>query len=248
MEKRIIEWTDEQVKNFWDYESQFPEKYFTYTYGERIIDEISPHLHGKKTVLDYGTGIGLLIPHLIKNNFEVTGTDFSHDSIELVNSQFKNEKKFKGVYYIDDIMSIEEKYDVIFCIEMIEHVNDHYLDLTFQNFKKLLSEDGIIVITTPNDENLDENKVLCPGCHSVFHRWQHVKSWNTSSLEKAITNFGFKKEKIFTTFFHKATKVEKKSFLASMAAFVRKYVLQRKEVKSDISSIKAPHLVAIIKR
>ena len=145
-------------------------------------------------------------------------------------------------------MNIEEKYDVIFCIEMIEHVNDYYLELTFQNFKNLLTEDGLIVITTPNDEKLDENKVFCPCCHSVFHRWQHVKSWNTSSLEKTISDFGFKKEKIYTTFFHKATKIEKKSILASMAAFVRKYVLQRKEVKSDISSLKAPHLVAIIKK
>ena len=93
MEQKNIEWTDEQVKKFWDYESQFPEKYFTHTFGDRILEEVGEHLLGKKNVLDYGTGIGLLIPHMLKHDLEVTGTDFSHDSIESVNQRFKNEPK-----------------------------------------------------------------------------------------------------------------------------------------------------------
>jgi len=248
MEYKNIEWTDEQVKKFWDYESQFPEKYFTHTFGGRILEEIGEHLKGKKNVLDYGTGIGLLIPHLLKHNFEVTGTDFSHDSIEVVNERFKNEPNFNGAYYIDDIININKKYDVIFCIEMIEHINDHYLDITLNNFKNLLADDGYIVITTPNDEVLDDNKVFCPNCHSVFHRWQHVKSWSTSSLEKVITNYGFKKENIYTTFFPNTSKVEKKTIMGLIAGFIRKYILLRKEITNHISSEKAPHLVAIIKK
>ncbi len=248
MEYKNIEWTDEQVKKFWDYESQFPEKYFTHTFGGRILEEIGEHLKGKKNVLDYGTGIGLLIPHLLKHNFEVTGTDFSHDSIEVVNERFKNESNFNGAYYIDDIININKKYDVIFCIEMIEHINDHYLDITLNNFKNLLADDGLIVITTPNDEVLNDNKVFCPNCNSVFHRWQHVKSWSTSSLEKVITNYGFKKENIYTTFFHNTSKVEKKTIMGLIAGFIRKYILFRTEVKNNISTAKAPHLVAIIKK
>ena len=248
MEQKNIEWTDEQVKKFWDYESQFPEKYFTHTFGDRILEEVGEHLLGKKNVLDYGTGIGLLIPHMLKHNLEVTGTDFSHDSIESVNQRFKNEANFNGAYYIDDIINIDKKYDVIFCIEMIEHISDHYLDITFKNFKSLLADDGLIVITTPNDEVLDGNKVFCPNCNSVFHRWQHVKSWSTSSLEKVITNYGLKKEKIYTPFFNPIVKEHKKSIPGLMVGFIRKYILLRKEIINNTPAVKAPHLVAIIKK
>jgi 2-polyprenyl-3-methyl-5-hydroxy-6-metoxy-1,4-benzoquinol methylase len=248
MKYKNIEWTDEQVKKFWDYESQFPEKYFTHTFGGRILEEIGGHLKGKKNVLDYGTGIGLLIPHLLKHNFEVTGTDFSHDSIETVNKRFKNESNFNGAYYIDDIININKKYDVIFCIEMIEHINDHYLDITFKNLKHLLSDGGVVVITTPNDEKLEDNMIFCVNCDSTFHRWQHLKSWSTSSLEKVITNYGFKKEKIYTTFFNPIVKEEKKSIPGLIAGFIRKYILLRTEIKNNISTVKAPHLVAIIKK
>ena len=247
MDYKNIEWTDDQVKKFWDYESQFPEKYFTHTFGGRILEEIGEYLKGKKNVLDYGTGIGLLIPHLLKHNFEVTGTDFSHDSIESVNKRFKNESNFTGAYYIDDIVNINKKYDVIFCIEMIEHINDHYLDITFRNFKSLLADGGLIVITTPNDEVLNDNKVFCPNCNSVFHRWQHVKSWSATSLEKAITNFGFKKENIYTTFFRKEVK-ERNTFMSLIAGFIRKYILLRKKFTNNTPTAKAPHLVAIIKK
>ena len=131
MEYKNIEWTDEQVKKFWDYESQFPEKYFTHTFGDRILEEVE-NIYRKKKCFGLWTGIGLLIPHLLKHEFEVTGTDFSHDSIEFVNKRFKNEPNFNGAYYIDDIININKKYDVIFCIEMIEHINDHYLDITLK--------------------------------------------------------------------------------------------------------------------
>ena len=246
MKYKQIEWTDDLVKKFWDYESQFPEKYFTHTFGNRILEETGDYLKNKKNVLDYGTGIGLLIPHLLNYDFEVTGTDFSHESIDVVNNNFKEKSNFKGVYYIEDIININKKYDVIFCIEMIEHINDHYLDITFKNFKHLLADDGYIVITTPNDEVLADNMIFCPNCDSVFHRWQHVKSWNTSSLEKTIIKYGFKKEKIYTTFFNPIVE-EKKPLTGIIAGFIRKYILLRKEIKKNTPQAKPPHLVAIIK-
>jgi len=30
---KMLEWTDEKVQKFWNYESQFPENYFTYQVG-----------------------------------------------------------------------------------------------------------------------------------------------------------------------------------------------------------------------
>tara|TARA_B100001287_G_scaffold72444_1_gene60085 strand:- start:18938 stop:19705 length:768 start_codon:yes stop_codon:yes gene_type:complete len=246
MKQKQIEWTDDLIKKFWDYESQFPEKYFTHSFGHLITHEVNEYLVKAKKVLDYGTGIGLLIPHLLKYNIEVTGTDFSNDSLDVVNNNYNDNSKFKGVFHIDDIINVNKKYDIIFCIEMIEHINDHYLDITFKNFKHLLADDGYIVITTPNDEVLGDNMICCPKCNSVFHRWQHIKSWNSSSLEKAVNKYGFRKEKIYTTFFNPIDE-EKKTLTSIIARFIRKYILLRKEMKNTAPQTKPPHLVAIIK-
>jgi 2-polyprenyl-3-methyl-5-hydroxy-6-metoxy-1,4-benzoquinol methylase len=243
-----IKWTDEKVKKFWDFESQFPEKYFTYTHGRNFLDEVDSYITNAKSVLDYGAGIGILISQLLKHDFEVTGTDFSYDSIEIVNNKFKENSNFKGAYYIDEIMTLNKKYDVIFCNEMIEHINDHYLDITFNNFKHLLSDDGVVIITTPNDEKLEDNMIFCANCDSTFHRWQHVKSWDSSSLREVISKYGFKSENIYTTFFNPIVREEKKSIPGLIADFIRKYILFRKEIKNNISTVKAPHLVAIIKK
>jgi len=247
MAYKQVQWTDEKVKKFWDYESQFPEKYFTFTFSERIVSEVKEHIVDAKSVLDYGTGIGLLMNELLDQGFEVTGMDFSHESIAKVTAKHKGKSNFKGVLHIDEVLSVKKKYDVIFCIEMIEHINDHYLDITFNNFKHLLSDNGKIIITTPNDEMLADNMIYCPECESVFHRWQHVKSWTTSSLEQTVFDHGLKKIDIFTTFFG-APIVETKSMTAQIAKLIRKFVLNRPAAAKHVSHTKPPHLVAIIRK
>ena len=248
MEYKQVKWTDEKIKKFWDFEAQFPEKYFTYTFGKIFLDEVRDYIINSKNILDYGTGIGLLIPHLLDNNAKVTGTDFSYDSIEIVNNKFKENPNFEGAFHIEEIMTLNKKYDLIICNEMIEHINDHYLDITFNNFKHLLSADGIIIITTPNDEKLEDNMVFCPDCDSAFHRWQHIKKWDAESLEKTFLKYNFKKEKIFTTFFRHPVIDQKMPLTGKIACFIRKYILLRKEVANHISAGKPPHLVAIIKK
>lgn len=243
-----LEWTDEMVAKFWDYESQFPDKYFTKTFGGRIVEEVAEFIDGKKEILDYGTGIGMLMPHLLNKGVNVTGTDFSRDSINIVENKFNLNKNFLGVYYIDDILKLEKKFDVIFCVEMIEHINDHYLDVTMKNFQHLLSDDGVIVITTPNDEKLDDNNIYCPNCESIFHRWQHIRSWSEESIKTCVNSFGFKEERIFTTFFERKQTEQPLPFTGKLAKFIRKNILGRKESHANQSRGKAPHLVAVIRK
>ena len=130
---------------------------------------------------------------------------------------------------------------------MIEHINDDYLEITFNNFQHLLAENGYIIITTPNDEILENNMICCPECEVIFHRWQHIRSWSTSALRKIIEGYGFKIEKIYTTFFNPKVE-ERKSYSGLIADFIRKYILLRKTPKKINSNLKAPHLVAIIKK
>ena len=51
---------------------------------------------------------------------------------------------------------------------------------------------GIIIFSTPNNEDLSKNYICNPIDGSLFHRWQHVLSWNSDSLEKKLAARGLR--------------------------------------------------------
>jgi 2-polyprenyl-3-methyl-5-hydroxy-6-metoxy-1,4-benzoquinol methylase len=182
MKAQPIVWDEKLVIKFWDYYSQYPEMYFTYQFGGNIVNVLSQKVEPGSTILDYGCGTGFLIKHFIKSGFETYATDTSSDSIDFVNKQYEGEKNFKGAYLLDDIFKLNMKFDVIFVIEVIEHLTDEFLVPLVENVKKLGKPGTKIIFTTPNKENLDDSIVYCPVCDHTFHRWQHVRSWNVESL------------------------------------------------------------------
>ena len=57
--------------------------------------------------------------------------------------------------------------------------------------KGLLKPGGTIVITTPNDEDLEKTHVHCADCGATFHHMQHIRSWNVNNLGKLMSEFTF---------------------------------------------------------
>ncbi|MBT4890756.1 MAG: class I SAM-dependent methyltransferase [Rhodospirillales bacterium] len=193
-----MEWTSERVARFWDYESTRPEFYFTNRYGAEITDALK-RLTDKKDILDYGCGAGHLIPHLVKAGFQVTGGDFSPESIKQVNSTYKSLNGFSGAHHVAELIEGNQHFDTIVSVEVIEHLEDDILASTLDAYKKLLRKGGTLIVTTPNNENMDVSTVLCPCCNHTFHRWQHVRSWNAESLGQYFENAGFKAQRVFST-------------------------------------------------
>src|SRR5438477_8990605 len=108
--KKLVEtivWNDENIRNFWDFYSHFPEFYFTYQYGKQIVGTLSAFLKPGSHVLDYGCGTGFLIQHLLSSSFHVYGTDSSPASLISVAERFGGKKNFEGVYEIDNMVSDE---------------------------------------------------------------------------------------------------------------------------------------------
>lgn len=185
-----LKWTDEIVSRFWDYESQFQQRYFTYQYGDTIVNELKPFLLGRKKILDFGCGTGHLVPHLLELGGEVCGADFSENSIKVVNERFKSEPLFRGAWNPRQEQVLSERYDAIVIVEVFEHLDDDYLQITIDKIKSYLNEGGVLIVTVPNDENLTNNENYCPSCDKVYHRWQHIRSWSKGSLGNFLTDQG----------------------------------------------------------
>ena len=48
----------------------------------------------------------------------------------------------------------------------------------------------MLVITTPNAEDLAENLNYCPFCDTEFHRWQHLRSLNHQDVDSLLRASG----------------------------------------------------------
>ena len=112
------------------------------------LDFISKHARGR-SLLDVGTGSGLL-PHLAqKKGYEVEGTDLSKHVSENVPA-----KAGFPIHHgeLEDI-DFTRKYDIITMLHVLEHTSNPLS--TLQRCKELLNDGGYIIVVVPNYQSLD---------------------------------------------------------------------------------------------
>lgn len=234
-------WTPEMVKNFWDYESRFPDNYFTYKRATEIVRKISPYLNSGAQVLDYGCGPGYLIDKLIKAGVESAALDFSDKTITDVANRFAAEPAFLGAYTPDSLRDSGRRFDAVTVIEVVEHLYDEQLLQLFNSLRAALKPGGIAIFSTPNEEDLDKSMILCPASNKLFHRWQHVQSWSGDTLRDCLACAGFETVDVFTTNFSVSFHTDH-----SKHPLKNKWVAFRRKLKALFKGRrKQPHLVAI---
>ena len=157
-----LRWTDELVEDFWDYQSSMPEKYFTSIFGEQIAAAVAKHVGKGSHVVDYACGTGALTGHLLHAGLRVSSCDLSEKSVKYVQSKYSNQIFFEGAFLVSDLNVNKLKADAVVLVELIEHVEDEALKSILADAYSLLMPGGILVVTTPNDENLDIETVYCP--------------------------------------------------------------------------------------
>jgi len=128
---------------------------FTYRYVISIIEnQIFRMFKGYKKgieMLDFGCGAGTLSFYFAARGIKVTGIDISKRVIVLANKSIKELglEKNAGFYKLNEgkkeIKS--KKYDIVLCLEVIEHVEKDEELIRFLATK--LKKDGILIISTP---------------------------------------------------------------------------------------------------
>ena len=184
-------WSPDRVRRFWDYESQFPERYFTYKYAGGLVAAVREHLAGAQRVLDFGCGRGFLVEKLLELGVEVAAADDSPQSVAHVSDRFDGRDRFLGAHTVDEIERGGERYDAIFVVEVVEHLDDAALEQLCKRVGGMTAPGGLVVFTTPNNEDLVQKEVLCPACNQTFHRWGHVRSWTADTLSDWVRARGW---------------------------------------------------------
>ena len=142
-------------------------------------------------ILDVGCGIGYFLEVARGRGWDVYGTEYTDEAIQICLSKGINMQK--GILSSRNYQS--EEFDVITSFEVIEHINNPVDELT--NFHKLLRKEGLVYLTTPNFNSLLRYRLKSE--YNVICYLEHLSYYTPKTLNKLFTSVGFKTKKIQST-------------------------------------------------
>ena len=190
---------------WWDVKGKFkPLHMFNPIRIEYIIEKIKQHFDGNDEninyfqdlkILDIGCGGGLISEPMARLGATVTGIDASYKNIEVAKLHSKKSNlKIRYLNKSPEQLNEIEKFDVIFNLEIVEHVAD--VDLYISSCFKLLKKGGIMFTATINRTLTSYFKAII-GAEYIL-RWLPIGThdWNKfikpEELEKKLIEQKFK--------------------------------------------------------
>lgn len=216
-----IEWNPVKISRLWNYYSlhkPYSEQYFTNIYGQSMLDKILKNVElNNLKILDFGSGPGFFFQKMIVNkiNCDYYALDFSDKSISSLKNKFEKNKMFCDAITVQDLPSPYKNdfFDIVLSFEVIEHITEEQLSSMLQEVNRLLKKGGNFIITTPNKEQLELENNFCPECGCVYHKWQHITSWNQDKINVIFSKYGFKTKSIIETEFMNCSDLSLKGIL-----------------------------------
>jgi 2-polyprenyl-3-methyl-5-hydroxy-6-metoxy-1,4-benzoquinol methylase len=184
-----VRWTPELVSHFWDAltETKLLDLGFSRLAGGYLFEAVKWHLTPGARHLDFGAGDGDFVAILAENGYPAAAFESSQRRRQAILDRLAGRTGFIGAIGPDT----RESFDAVFMIEVIEHILEEQIGATLALVRRLLAPGGRLVVTTPNSENLDHEMCVCPADGSLFHRWQHVRSFSADSLTALLADHGF---------------------------------------------------------
>ena len=121
---------------------------------EKLISHFKLNLNTRKPlrglkILDIGCGGGLLCEPLKKLGADITGIDASINNIKVAKLHARKMKlNIKYIHSSPEKLNLENKFDIVLNMEVVEHVSD--VDLFLKKSSKLIKKNGIMFIATIN--------------------------------------------------------------------------------------------------
>ena len=136
---------------------------------------------GKKNVLEVGCGDGFGAPIIAQSVEKLTGIDWEPRNIE---GNKRRLKHLKNTEFL--LMDISEhvpvdKYDGIFNIDVIEHLEPEYEKKFMDNMVNCLDKNGVLIVGTPNES---------ASAHAHFRSdHQHINLKTAKSLKELFEKY-----------------------------------------------------------
>ncbi len=193
------------AEEWWDVKGKFkPLHMFNPIRIEYITEKLKYHFNiennndnflNKINILDIGCGGGLISEPLARLGGSVTGIDASEKNIKVAKTHAKkNNLKIQYLNTSPEKLEVDEEFDVILNLEIVEHVEN--VDLFLRSCNKLLKKNGIMFTATLNRTLTSYVKAII-GAEYIL-RWLPIGThdWNKfikpEELEKLLSEEKFK--------------------------------------------------------
>jgi len=142
-------------------------------------------------ILDMGCGVGYFLEEAKKRGWNVYGTEFTDDAIEICKN--KKIKVYKGT--LQEVEFDPSYFDIITSFEVIEHINNPREELNI--ISKILREGGLFYCTTPNFNSISR-RYLKQKWNNILYP-EHLSYYTVNTLKKVLLTSGLKPIKHLTT-------------------------------------------------
>ena len=154
--------------------------------------KVSEYLKEKVVHLDYACGPGTLIG--LYSHANSTGYDIAKLQIEYANSKYKNNK---SEFTYDESNIFNKKYDVVTIMGLFEYLEEKDILNLLKKLKNSLSQNGKIIITTPNYNSLVRIlEIFSNYFGSVNYSKVNINKLNKKKLNEIISKTDYKINKI----------------------------------------------------
>jgi ubiquinone/menaquinone biosynthesis C-methylase UbiE len=179
----IMNKTTNQQDAIWDYfQNDKPESFDNSTPRlEFLLRSIKPGA----TVLDIGVGNGVLEKLAIEQGIDIFALDPSKRSIANLRTRYNMGAKAQ-MGYGQSIPFRDNFFDFVIMTEVLEHLSADICHQTLVEVVRVLKPGGYLIGTVPADEDLTIKEVICPECGNCFHRWGHLQSFSSQSLQELL--------------------------------------------------------------
>lgn len=133
-----------------------------------------------KTILDLGCGNGIITNILAQNGYNITGVDISEAALKYV-------KTDKICTSSSNVPVKNNSYDLVFSSELLEHLPIDVYNATILEMQRISKK--YILISVPNNEDINSSLCKCPNCNNVFSRNGHLQSFSIEKVKRLFENF-----------------------------------------------------------
>ena len=155
-----------------------------------LLDQLEKY-RTTNNILDIGCGDGYFLLEAKKRNWNVFGTEFTDNAVEICRS--KEIAIHQGI--LDPANYKGSLFDVITSFEVIEHINNPRQEI--RNISSLLREGGVFYFTTPNFNSM--SRIILGTSWNVIEYPEHLSYYTPGTINYLLSQFGFKKIFLTTT-------------------------------------------------
>ncbi len=181
-------WDEAAVRFFWRSQPVPDQGFFSDTRVEmfaRLVRRFAPAGGGR--ILEIGVGSGALLLRLAQRGWRPYGADVAWELVASI-----SKRGIRGVVAgASGLPFSAGSFDAVVMLEVLEHLLPGHAEAGVAEAARLLRPHGLLLLSTPHDERLQDHQVVCPNCAALFHPVQHLRSFTAPSLRALVEARGF---------------------------------------------------------